>query len=495
MKRTIVVILLSFVVGFAALLAILKNPLQWDWMHRVGHALVGGADAANVEGEQQLWTCGMHPQVLQEEPGYCPICGMRLVPARGAAPAGSASAAPAEERKISHWRAPMDPTFISDGPGKSPMGMDLIPVYEDEADEVAPGTVMIDPVFVQNIGVQSQLLERRDIPFVVRTVGTLNYNEQQTYLVTTKFEGWIEKVHVNYVGQQIKKGDELFEIYSPKLVTTQEEYLQALDYAVRMSESGYAGIMARAHSLLEATRQRLEYWDITEAQIRRLQESRTVARALAVVAPADGFIVWKMDQAMEGMYVRPGMNLYRVADLSTIWVEVDIFEHQVPWMRIGQRAIVELPYQLGKRHFGTIKYLYPYFDKKTRTMKVSIELPNPGYALRAEMYANVTFKMPSAQNVLAVPEEAVIQSGIRNVVVLDRGDGRFEVREITLGVNGDGLWEVKQGLVEGDRIVTSAQFLIDSESNLREAIQKIVASAESTTAPENETAMPSDRQH
>jgi Cu(I)/Ag(I) efflux system membrane fusion protein len=485
MKKTILLMFVSLVLGIGATVLVLANPFEWEWMHAAGHALLGGGDAAEAEaGEKQLWTCGMHPQVIQDEPGDCPICGMKLVPVRPQPASAAAGSGPAGERKVKYWQAPMDPTYIRDEPGQSPMGMDLVPVYEDEAGEAPAGTVQIDPVFVQNIGVQSQPLERRDIPFTVRTVGTLTYNEKGTYLITTKYEGWIENVHVNYVGEPVKKGQKLFEVYSPKLVTTQEEYLQSLDYARRMAEGRHPDIAARAQSLLDSTRQRLRYWDISDEQIQQLEESGQVARTLSVVAPARGFIVEKMNQALEGMYVRPGMNLYKVADLSTIWVEVDIFENQVSWMRVGQKATIELPYQPGKTYTGTVKYLYPYFDKKTRTMKVSIELSNPGHKLRAEMYANVTLEMPSVQDVLAVPEEAVIHSGQRNVVVLDRGNGTFQVKEVTLGVNGDGVWEVKQGLEEGDSIVTSAQFLIDSESNLQEAIQKMVAKAKGSGEPE-----------
>jgi RND family efflux transporter MFP subunit len=186
-----------------------------------------------------------------------------------------------------------------------------------------------------------------------------------------------------------------------------------------------------------------------------------------------------MDQALDGMFVKAGMNLYKIVDLSTIWVEVDIFENQIPWLGVGQSALIQLPYEPGKQYLGRIRYLYPSFNKKTRTMKVSIELANPGQKLRAEMYANVTFEVPSARDVLAIPEEAVIHSGTRNVVVLDRGDGKFQVKEVVLGVNGSGLWEVKQGLEEGDLIVVSSQFLIDSESNLQEAIRKMISRSDS----------------
>jgi Cu(I)/Ag(I) efflux system membrane fusion protein/cobalt-zinc-cadmium efflux system membrane fusion protein len=391
----------------------------------------------------------------------------------------------------------MDPTYIRDEPGKSPMGMDLIPVYEDEAEDVPAGTVQIDPVFVQNIGVQTIEVQRTDIPFTIRTVGNLIYNERQIYWVNTKYEGWIEKAYVNYVGEEVKKGDELFEIYSPELVTTQKEYLQAINYAERLTRSDYPDIAERAGSLVESSRERLGYWDITDAQVRDLEKSGELRRTLTVVSPVDGLVVEKMDQALEGMYLKPGMNVYKIVDLSTIWVEAEVFENQVPWLKVGQMAVIEIPYQPGKRYSGTIRYVYPFFNNKTRTLTVSIELPNPGQQLRADMYANVTFNVPSARAVLAVPEEAVIHSGERNVLVLNRGDGKFQVRDVILGVNGDGRWEVKEGLEEGDRVVVSSQFLIDSESNLKEAIRKMISDSDGTMdmGSDDTPAPPSSHEH
>ena len=437
MKKTIIFVLFAFVFGVLITAFILANPFRWGWMGQTDH-LVGGNDNA--------------PEAASSE--------------------GSKAQA---EKKIKYWQAPMDPTFVSDKPGKSPMGMELIPVYEDEAEEAPAGTIRIDPVFVQNIGVQSIELERTDIPFTIRTVGNLTYDDSQIAWVNTKYDGWIEKVYVNYVGEPVDKGQKLFEIYSPELVTTQKEYLQALEYANLMRQLNYPEIADRAQSLLNSSRERLKYWDITDDQIKELEESRELSRTLAVVSPGNGLVVEKMDQALEGMYVKAGMNLYKIVDLSNMWVEVEIFENQVPWLKIGQRAKVELPNEPGKRYWGRVRYLYPFFNPKTRTMKVSIELPNPEQKLRADMYVNVIFDVPSARDVLAVPEEAVIHSGTRNIVVLDRGNGRFQVKEVVLGVNGAGLWEVKEGLQAGDRIVVSSQFLIDSESNLQEAIQKIVS--------------------
>lgn len=364
------------------------------------------------------------------------------------------------------------------------MGMDLIPVYEGE-EELTPGSIRIDPVFVQNMGVESEVVQRTDIPFTVRTVGTFTYDDRQIAFVNTKYEGWIENVYINYVGEPVTRGQKLFEIYSPQLVTTQKEYLQALDYAERMEESDYPDIARRARALLASSRERLKYWDISEDQLAELESSGAIKRTLAVVSPVDGLIVEKMNQALEGMYVKPGMNLYKIVDLSTIWMDVEIFENQVPWLEVGSQARIDLPYEPGRQLRGRVRYLYPFFNDKTRTMKISIELPNPGQRLRADMYANVTFDVPSAEDVVAVPEEAVIHSGQRNIVVIDLGNGTFQVREVVLGVHGSGLWEVKEGLRDGERIVVSAQFLIDSESNLKEAIRKMVAgnSDEAVGAP------------
>jgi Cu(I)/Ag(I) efflux system membrane fusion protein/cobalt-zinc-cadmium efflux system membrane fusion protein len=457
---------------------VLINPLEWEWVSPIQdnvYTAVHGSHSAEAHKEGQLWTCGMHPQVIQDEPGTCPICGMALTPMDDPTASQSARGKPAGERKIKHWVAPMDPTYISDKPGKSPMGMDLVPVYEEEETDSQEGVVHIDPAFVQNIGVQSVEVDRRDIPFSIRTIGTVAYDDKKVAWVNTKYAGWVENVQVSYVGERVSKGQELFEIYSPELVTTQKEYVSALDYAEKLSQSHLPEIKERALSLLNASRERLRYWDISEEQIRQLEKSRVPTRTLKVLSPASGLVLEKMDQSLEGIYVKAGVNLYKIVDLSTVWVEAEIFEDQVPWLRVGQSATVEFPYQPGRSHQGKIRYVYPFFNQKTRTMKVSIELPNPGLKLRADMYANVAFDVPSAHNVLTVPEESVIHSGIRNVVVLDRGDGTFQVSPVTLGVNGDGVWEVKAGIARGDRVVVSSQFLIDSESNLREAVRKMIS--------------------
>lgn len=479
MKKAIPASLLSFLLGTAVAAAIFLNPMGWSWADEAHHYILSKVQgpAATPEGapvDGQLWTCGMHPQVIQDEPGSCPICGMDLTPVKET---GEGRDRPSDERKILYYQAPMDPTYTSDKPGKSPMGMDLVPVYADEVEGPAGrgNVVKADPSFLQTMGVETAEVTRTDIPFTVRSVGTVTFNNEQLAWVTTKYEGWIETVYVNYIGEPVQKGQKLFEIYSPRLVTTQKEYLDALEYAERLSTGDYEDIKKRASSLLESTRERLAYWDITDEQIAELEKSRQPKRTLTVFSSTSGMVVEKMSESLEGMFVRPGMNLYKIVDLSTIWVEAEVFENQIPWLKIGQTALLEFPYQPGRQYRGRIRFIYPYFDSKTRTLKVSIALPNPGLEFRKDMYVNVTFDVPSAKDVLTVPEEAVLFSGERNLVVISLGEGEFQVREVTLGLNGSGLYEVRSGVEEGEVIVVSSQFLIDSESRLKEAISKLVA--------------------
>ena len=434
MKQALALSAVGFGLGAAAAALLLLNPVGWPWPAGLVAAL----------GE---------PSVAAGGPEGRPGTDV--------------------EPRISHWRAPMDPTFTSDRPGKSPMGMDLVPVYANEDERLPPGAVRIDPTFVQNIGVRTEPVARRDVAQTIRTVGTLAHNERQIAWVNTKYDGWIEQVAVNYLGETVEEGQVLFDIYSPQLVTTQAEYLQAVDYAERLAASDYPAIARRARSLVASSRARLRYWDITDEQIATLERERTPRRTLSVVSPVTGVVVEKMDQALDGMYVQAGMNLYKMADLTTIWADVEVFEHQVEAMRVGQRARVELPYLPGRPYTGFVRYLYPHFDEQTRTMTVSIELENPDLTLRAGMYANVTFDVPVARSALAVPEEAVIRGGTRDLVVLERSPGTFQVVAVTLGRHGDGVWEVLDGVAVGDTIVLSAQFLIDSESNLTQAIRAL----------------------
>ena len=476
MKKSTVAVLViaAFLVGAAVPAFLMWNPAGWAWADRI-LGRQGQAEEAE-SGAKQLWTCGMHPQVIQDEPGNCPICGMKLVPLKPETAPAAAAPEKKKERKILYWRAPMDPNYISDKPGKSPMGMDLIPVYEDE--EPAVSGIRVDPNFLQNFAVRTAVAERGSIPIEIRTIGVLTYNERDIASVNTKFEGWIEKAYVNYIGEPVKKGQVLFEIYSPQLVTTQQEYLAALDYVSRLETSNAEPeAIERAHSLLEAARERLRYWDITQDQIDELRTTRKLRRTLKILSPVSGVVVAKMDRSLEGMKLTPGMNVYKIADLSTVWAEIEIYEYQLAHVRLGQRASITVDAFPGRRWTGKIIYLDPELNQKTRTLKAFVEIPNPGLRLRPEMYANIEIRTPAVSGAVKVPEEAIIHTGERAVVIVqkDREKGVFEPREVKLGVTGGGYTEVREGLRPGEIVVTSSQFLIDSESNLKEAIQKMLA--------------------
>ncbi len=471
--------------------ALLANPLGLSKLDGFRQRLLGGhgTAAAGVSGKQaarQLWTCSMHPQVLQDHPGTCPICGMTLVPKRGApaeGPSGAAAAATSGERKVLFYRNPMNPTITSPVPMKDEMGMDYVPVYSDQAQTTAgnAATVTIDPSIVQNMNVVTQLVRRGNVVREIRTVGYLEYDQQKMVGVTTKYPGFIEKVYVNYVGEPVRKGQPLFEIYSPELVQTEQDLLTALAFARRM-EGATPEARARAQNLVEAARRRFSYWDITPDQVERLEAGGQVFRTLTVAAPAAGVVMKRMP-GLEGMAAKPGMELFHIADLSSLWLSVEAFEDQIAWLRVGSGAEVSLSYFPGETFRGRIRYIEPEVNEKTRTVPVKLEVPNRHGRLRAGMYATVRFQPVMARDAVLAPTLAVLRTGQRNLVVVAEGGGRFTPHEVRLGQEGEGQVEVLSGLHEGERIVTSAQFLIDSESNLREAVYKLLASQTAEEPP------------
>ena len=381
---------------------------------------------------------------------------------------------PETGKKIKYWAAPMDPTYIRDEPGKSPMGMDLVPVYEEEGEEKEPAsTIRIDPVTMQNMGVRLGRVQRKSLVKDIRTVGNITYDETKIFTVNTKFNGWIEKLYVNFVGDEVKKGQPLFEIYSPELVTTQEEYLLALDQYNRLSNSSYSRVREGAERLLKASRTRMRFWDMTEAQMEKIGKTGKIQKALTVYSPASG-VVTKKD-AFEGHYVKAGVHQYEIVDLSSVWVDVDVYEYELPWVRKGMAAEMDLSYIPGKKYKGKVLFIYPYLDTKTRTAKLRLEFANPGYQLKPGMYANILLKRVVAKNSLVIPQEAVIDSGVRQIVFVAVGEGKFQPREVNIGLEvNENEFQVLNGLQEGEEIVISAQFMLDSESRLREAIQKML---------------------
>jgi len=420
-----------------------------------------------------LFTCPMHPEILEEEPGSCPICGMDLVPVKNETGQGDDSRRGA--REILFYRSPMDPSITSPEPRKDEMGMDYVPVYADEADAAADqgAVVTIDPAVQQNMNVVTRRVERRDILHEIRTVGYIDYDQERLVSVTTKYPGFIEKPYVNYIGQPVAKGEPLFEIYAPELVQTEQELLSAVRYSQQL-ESAPADTRDRALALVEAARQRLAYWDVNPEQVRRLEETGQVFRTLQVLAPASGVVMLRMP-GLEGMATQPGMELLHIADLSNLWLKVEVFDNQLPWIDVGSPATITLSYFPGVTYRGRVRFIEPEVSEATRTVQLTLDVPNRDRRLRVGMYATVVFEPVAATGALVVPAEAVIRTGERNLLVVALGNGRFAPREVVLGPSGEGYVQVLEGLSDGDEVVTSAQFLIDSESNLRAAIQKMIA--------------------
>jgi membrane fusion protein, copper/silver efflux system len=374
------------------------------------------------------------------------------------------------QRKIAYYKDPMHPWYTSDKPGKAPdCGMDLVSVYED--DKNVQG-IHIDPATVQNIGVKTEAVTRRKLTKTIRTSGIVEFDETKLYNINTKFMGWVEKLHVDYTGKIVKKGDPLLDIYSPDLVSTQEEYLQALRYRERMQKSELDAARRETDELVKSTRRRLEYWDITDREIASLEKRERPMRALTIYSPANGIVTDKM--VVDGQQVMGGMTLYKIADLSTVWVTADIYQFELDWIRIGQQADLELSYLPAKPLQGTITYIYPYLDAVSRTAKVRISVRNtPDFSLKPGMFATVKIASLISIDDIAVPEQAVLRSGERDVVIVSLGGGYFDPRNVKLGASADGYIQILGGVREGENIVTSAQFLIDSESNLKAAIAQM----------------------
>jgi len=422
-----------------------------------------GNDQSSAAGAkvEQLYTCGMHPQVIEHKPGNCPICGMKLTPVRKEA----AAKAPPGERKVKHYKSTMNPGEVSPGPAKDSMGMDMVPVYEDEAAAAESSAITIDPVTMQNMNLLTGLVTRGPLRRVVRTVGAVDFDETALTEVTTKFKGWVEKLYVDSTGQQVHRGDPLFDIYSPELYSAQVEYLLALNQPTNLSGTG-------AQALQSSALAKLKFLDVPDEQIAQISKDGQARKTLRINAPRDGIVAEKM--VVAGQMVEAGMKLYRLADLGTVWVQSQIYEQDLSLVRLGQEATVSLSYLPDRKFRGRVTYVYPTVDEKTRTAKVRMEFHNPGYFLKPGMFTTVELDAEVSPAALLVPDSAVLRSGENNTVFVALEGGKFEPRTVALGLRAEGnLYQVLSGLSEGERVVTSGQFMLDSESQLREAIQKM----------------------
>jgi len=370
------------------------------------------------------------------------------------------------------YRNPMNPEVTSPAPAKDSMGMDYIPVYADKDQESSPpGTVSIDPVTLQSIGVRTSKVERRSISRVISTVGRIDYDERKLAELNPKTEGWIEQLFVDTTGEKVSENTILLSLYSPQLVSTQQEYVLALKNLEALKDSQFEDVRRGAEELVNTSRERLRLLDVPDHQITLLTNTLEVKKGLHIHSPATGIVT--SIGARQGQFVTPQTKLYTIADLSKVWVYVDVYEDELPWVAIGDKATISVAAIPGTTFEGVLSYIYPYAESMTRTIKVRMEFDNPDGLLKPDMFANVTIKARELLNVTVVPSESIIRSGTREQVFVQRGPGKFEPRDVTIGVSSEGLTEIKAGVEPGERVVTSAQFLIDSESSLREATSKM----------------------
>ncbi len=368
---------------------------------------------------KKLYTCGMHPQVIQDHPGNCPICGMKLTPI------------------------------------KNDTGTDTANSF----------AIAVDAATQQNMNLRTAEVIRGPLRKTIRTVGTIDYNETTLADVTTKFKGWVEKLEVDATGRLVHRGEPLFEIYSPELYNAQSEFLLALNSGSATNDPGAA-------FLRESALNKLKYFDVPDAQIAELAKTRQLTKTLPVVAPISGFVIEK--NVVAGQMVDAGMKLYRLADLGIVWVIAQVYEQDLPFVKLGQEAIVKVASLPDREFRGRVTFIYPTVDEKTRTAKVRLEFENPGYFLKPGMFVSALIHAQMEDSAVLVPESAVLRSGARNTVFVALDGGKFEARSVVLGVEAEGdMIQVSGGLRAGERVVTSGQFLLDSESQLREAIEKM----------------------
>ena len=396
--------------------------------------------------------------------------GGRSADGETAAPMAATSAEPGKkERKLLYYRNPMGLPDTSPTPKKDPMGMDYIAVYEGEDDDepAAANQIRINTDKVQKLGVRSEAAELRRLDKVVRAAGRIEPDERRLYAISPKFEGYVERLHVNVTGQPVGKGQALFEVYSPELVSAQREYAIAAQGVEALKDAG-GPAQDGMRQLAESSLLRLKNWDISEEQVKALAKSGETRRTMTFRSPVAGIITEK--KAVQGMRFMPGEALYQIADLSSVWVVADVFEQDIGLIRSGSKATVTINAYPGKTFAGTIGYVYPTLNAQTRTVPVRVELANPGLLLKPGMFAQVELPVGAPGQVVTVPTSAVIDSGARQIVLIEQGEGRFAPREVKLGARSDQHVEVIDGVKDGERVVVAANFLIDAESNLKAAL-------------------------
>lgn len=439
-----------------------------------GFYLIAGSPTVethnHIDEEGQLYSCGMHPNIIENEAGTCPICGMNLTPIKNNNKSGKSS----EKGEIIYWRAPMNPNEVYDAPGKSQMGMDLVPVYEDEGS--ASGVVTVDGSVLQSMNVKMEFVKSRDLSSTIYTNGTLVTDERKEFALTTKIDGWIEKLYINYTGQKVKKGQKLVDIYSPELLAAQQELLTAINYQSSVNNSIKSEMTNNA-------KRKLELFDISKTDIDKIILTKKINKYMTLYAPFSGTVLSK--NVLVGEMVKAGKEIIKISDLTTLWLKADIYESELSKISVGSETKVSFSYNAGKEFVGKVTFIYPTVNPTTRTVTVRINIKNDNDELKPSMFGNVIIKGKSFGEIPTVPETAVLRSGKQNIAILSLGEGKFKPVEITLGQYSEGYYQVLAGLKVNDAIVTSGQFMIDSESSLRAAV-KLFTSVSSEETKENE---------
>lgn len=411
------------------------------------------------KGGKVVYVCPMNciPGYTSDKSGECPKCGMNLV---------TKKIEQKKEKQI--YYCPMHPSYTSDRPGECPIcGMDLVLKKEGEEKPLEKGEVFISPEKQQLIGVKTDTVKILNLNKIIPARGQVIYDERKIFNINTKIEGWIDNLFVNYTGKFINKGDALFTIYSPELVSAQEEYLLSLKSKDIGKESEFDYIKTSSQALVDSAKRKLKLWDITDEQIKHLEKTGEVKKTLTMYSPYSGFVIEKM--VIEGMKIMPGDTLYKIADVSSVWIIGNIYEQDISFVKLGQVGNISLLSLPDKILKGKISYIYPYLDDETRTVKVRVEIANLDFILKDGMYVNIEINVNLGKK-LSVVDTAVIDTGERQIVILAKEKGHFKPQEVKLGAKVENYYEIISGVKEGDEVVINANFLIDSESKMKEAL-------------------------